>query len=145
MTKLLLRSLLIPLLMSYAFGQAATFNGPLASPVPNETSTGTVVNELAYINSAGQAIKTSTTTPATQNVFIVVGNAGITGNALPASGGLAQCFMDASITSGGNYFVVNSTITNGYCHPAATVSNGAWVVGFLYDATTTSGQKARVL
>ncbi len=137
----------IPLLIlvaAQAFGQAATTNGPIAMPFVNEATTGTTLNGTAVINSSGQAIGANTS-QTTVPTFIVVGNAGISGNALLATAGLAYCRFDASTSSTGGQFVVNSTTTGKDCKVLSSVTAGTWVIGSLYDSGTTSGQLARVL
>jgi len=138
---------LICLISDGVFGQSGgVVNGTRGFPVPNDTTTGTTLNSTAVIDGAGQAIlaTTSNTGGAT---YIVVGGAGISGNAVLASGGtLAPCTVDTTIASGtGGYYVVNSKTVAGECHPqSAAPASGTWVIGFLDSSSTTAGTTALV-
>ena len=120
--------------------RAASAFGQVHSLVPNDSTTGTVLNELAKINTSGNAIlaSTSDTTVAT---YIVADNSGKTGNAdLILNGANWPCVMDISIAGSMGYFVIASTSTAGECHPQANApAAGVWVVGFLQISYTTQG------
>lgn len=137
--------LLIFLASSYCLAQSGgLLNATRGIPQPNDPS-GTTLYSTALVNAAGNAA-TAQTTDTTVPLRIVVGGAGTSGNATLASiGTLAPCTMDATVTSGGNFFVVQSTTNVGQCHPqSAAPSAGTWVIGFLHDATTTTGSTALV-
>ncbi|MGA2426859.1 MAG: hypothetical protein ABSG07_22900, partial [Terriglobales bacterium] len=54
--------------------------------------------------------------------------------------------MDANESGSAMPYVVNSVITGGDCHAqSATPSAGVYVLGFLYDSTTSTGVKANVI
>ena len=141
-------SLSLCLWSSFVFAQAGGLvNGSRAFPVPNDGTTGTLLNGTATIDSAGQAIQ-ATPANTTVPVFIVVGGAGLGGNAaLAAQGTMAACTMDATIASGGgNYWVIQSTTNTPECHPQATAPGaGVWVIGYLLSSSTVSGSAALVL
>jgi hypothetical protein len=130
-----------------AFAQSGgLLNGARAIPATNDTVTGTQLNRPAIINSAGNAIvanAANTTVP----TYIVTGGPGITGNAALATAGVAACFMDSSIISGaGGMYVINSPTTNATCHAqSAAPPAGSWVIGYLWDSSTSSGNTSRVI
>ena len=145
--KILSLTLLLLTTCALAFAQSGgLLNGTRGFPQPNDGTTGTVLNQTAKINSAGQAIQAGvadTTVP----VYIVIGGAGTTGNAvLAAPGTIAACQMDATVAAnGGGYFILQSTITAGDCHPQASApAQSTWVLGYLAQATTSSGSNALV-
>jgi hypothetical protein len=111
--------------------------------ITNDGSTGTTLQQLAKINSSGNAVNASTTDTSVP-VFIVNGGAGTTGSATLASGGLIACKTDA----GGatiQHYIVASTATAGRCMDSGIVANGsnpppaAFVVGI---AQTTAAANA---
>jgi hypothetical protein len=110
----------------------------LASPVlaqaisvPNDTTTGTVIGQLAKIvvnGTTSKAITPLTTDVASvtpMGVVIGWGNfatSGTTGNALIATGGLVQCTFDAGgVTS--SHAVINSAATVGLCKDGGVPPN----------------------
>jgi hypothetical protein len=126
--------LLLALLMFAPAGFAQ-----VAIPITNASSTGTTVNQTAIVNASNQAI-IATTTSNSVPTYIVVAGAGTTGQAQLALSGPALCVMDATTSSAGWYYVVNSTTTAGYCHPqSAAPTAGNWVIGYLQAASTTTG------
>lgn len=99
-------------------------------PVPNDGTTGTTVNQLAKVNTSGNAVNAATTDTAIP-VYIVMGGAGTTGNAQLAVGGAIPCKFDASGGTSGHW-VTASTTTAGTCHDAgATLPTTSWTFGFL--------------
>ena len=133
------------LFASLSFAQTVT-NGAPSLPAPtNDGTTGTQLNHTATVNVAGNAIL-ATTSETTVPVFIVTAHAGTSGNPGFATSGIAQCFMDANESGSAMPYVVNSVITGGDCHAQATApSAGVYVIGFLYDSTTSTGTKANVI
>jgi len=133
------------LFASLSFAQTVT-NGAPSLPAPtNDGTTGTQLNHTATVNVAGNAIL-ATTSETTVPVFIVTAHAGTSGNPGFATSGIAQCFMDANESGSAMPYVVNSVITGGDCHAQSTTpSAGVYVLGFLYDSTTSTGVKANVI
>lgn len=110
------------------YGGLGFIGGPATTPFLNDNSTGTTVNQLAKINSSGNAVNAATTDTAIQ-VNIVVSGAGTTGSASLAFGGAATCLYDAGGAVIAHY-VVASTATAGKCRDAgATAPTSGWVVG----------------
>lgn len=106
----------------------------------NDTSTGTTVNQLAKISSAGKALKT-TTSDLGIPVFVVTSGAGTSGSAVLANGGIVACQTDASGATIGDY-VGASSATAGRCADlGATPPTSGWVIG---QAQTTVGANANV-
>lgn len=140
-----MKKLLITLavLSLYASAQQV-LNGARAFPSPNDGTTGTTVNLLAKVNTAGNAIKAGTSDTAVPT-WIVVDNAGTSGSASLAFLGLAQCKMDATTASTGGFFVIASTTTGGDCHAQSSAPSGVWVVGTMFDSSTTSGSLGNVI
>lgn len=126
-----------------ASGQAV-INGARAFPQPNSVS-GTTLNSLAIINTAGNAV-TATTASTGVPTYIVVAGAGTSGNAaLALAGGIAACTMDANLASAGGAYVIESTTVNGQCHPQTSPpSSGTWVVGFVVSGSTTASATSLV-
>lgn len=106
-------------------------------PIPNDGTTGTTVNQLAKVNSSGNAINAGTTDTAVP-VYIVIGGAGTTGNAQLAVGGAIPCKFDVGGGSAGDW-VVASTSTPGRCHDASsTLPTTSWVFGFLLTSPSSN-------
>lgn len=145
LSDMLMKTLLPILFMtSYCLAQSGLLNASRGIPQPNDPS-GTTLYSTAIVNAAGNAATAqigNTTVP----VRIVIGGAGTTGNAVLASSGtLAPCTMDAAVTSGGNFFVIESTANPGQCHPQSPAPTaGTWVIGYLHDSSTTVGSTALV-
>ncbi len=109
-------------------GGVGLIGGPITFTLPNDGSTGTVINQLAKINSAGNAV-TANTGDTSVPVYVVVAGAGTTGNATLAFGGTALCRFDAGGATAG-HFVATSTATSGRCMDAgATAPTSGWVIG----------------
>lgn len=128
-----------------AFAQSGGLvNGTRGIPYPN-ASGGTTVNETAVINASGQAA-TSTTSSVAVKAYIVVGGAGTSGNAtLAMQGSIAPCKMDATASSVGGDYVINSPTTAGDCEATSSLpAAGDYVIGILHDSSTTSGSNALV-
>ena len=118
--------------------------GQVAIPVNNSTTTGTILNETAIVNSSNQAVMAGTSNT-TVPTYIVAGGAGTSGQAQLAVLGQTTCLMDATVSGAGWYYIVNSTTTAGYCHPqSAAPSANTWVIGYLAATSTTSGSVAVV-
>lgn len=106
--------------------------------IPNNVSSGTILNTLAKVDSSG-TITTIATTDFNIPVYIVVGNAGTTGSAMVATSGIATCEFD---TAGGTagHFVIASTVSAGLCRDGGAVPPvGAWVIGQLLSSPTAGG------
>lgn len=98
--------------------------------LPNDTVTGTTVNQLAKVNASGKLINI-TTVDTVIPVYLVIGNAGISGNASLASSGTAQCKFDAAGGTTG-HFVQASTSVAGTCRDAGTtLPISGWTIGQL--------------
>src|SRR5581483_5178481 len=128
---------------------AAVAMGQSPAPVvrntyaPNDGSTGTVINQLAKINSSGNAI-TAATTDTGVALYPVISGAGTTGTAtLAVSGMTAPCQADASGFTVGHY-VKLSTLTNGRCGDAGTSPPSASWVGIALG-TAAANASANVL
>lgn len=144
MTKLRLLVLLLFALPAFA-QQGELANKQIGFPQPNDTSTGTVLHGTAIVTTSATAI-VATTANTSLPAYIVVGNAGTSGNAsLSTNGFLAQCTMDATATNTGGFYVINSTTTNGRCHAqAAQPASGVWIIGFMHDSSTAIGGQANI-
>lgn len=114
--------------------------------VPNDPSTGTVLNGLAKVGPTG-AIRT---TPSDSNVpsWIVTGGAG-TNQSVPAVmavTGDVPCTMDVTLPNTRGMLVVVSPTNNQQCHPIPVTSppSTGYAVGTMADNSTTAGQPALV-
>lgn len=106
----------------------------------NDGTTGTTANQLAKINSSGNAVLAGTGDTAVP-VFIVVSGAGTSGSATLAVTSTANCQMDAGGAAIG-HFIVASSVTGGRCQDAgASAPTSGWVIG---QATTTAAANANV-
>jgi baseplate protein BppL len=108
--------------------------------IPNDSSTGTTLNELAMFNSnnPSQAVVVSTSSP-NNAIGVVQGGAGKSGDAVITWHGYSYCIFDNATTAGDA--VVASTATAGECHDSG--SNGqpsAQVIGYVDVTNTASGQ-----
>ena len=125
----------VPTLNQNTTGTAGSAAG-LYSVVANAGSGGTGANQLAIINSSGNAVKALTTS--VQGVVgIVTANAGTTGSATITQGGVAGCVFDGATTAGD--YVQASTTTAGDCHDTGsntTPTNGSQTLG---QVETTNG------
>jgi hypothetical protein len=96
----------------------------------NDTSTGTVINGLAVLSSAGCAIKPSTALTSGA-IGVVISNPGTSGTATLAKSGSAFCSFDGTATVIGDYVVPSSTAGSFYlCHDdGATRPVGTQILG----------------
>ncbi len=105
----------------------------------NDTTTGTVINGLALLSSAGCAIKPSS---ALTNgaIGVVIANAGTSGTATLAKSGSAYCSFDGTATVIGDYVVPSSTTGSFYlCHDAgSTRPTGTQILGRVLQASSGS-------
>ena len=108
--------------------------------IPNDGSTGTVVNELAVFNtnSPSQAVVASTSS--TNGVIgVVQGAAGKSGNAVITWRGYANCIFDNGTTAGDA--VVASTSTAGECHDTGSGAQpSAQLIGYVDVTNAAAGQ-----
>jgi hypothetical protein len=107
--------------------------------IPNDPTTGTVLNKLAVYNAANpsQAVTAGTSSP---NVIgLVQGGAGTSGNAVIAWAGYGYCVFDNATVAG--HAVVASTTTAGNCHDTGSAAApSAQLVGYVDVTNSTSGQ-----
>lgn len=112
----------------------------LSFSATNDGSTGTTNGLLAIINASNNAIK-ATTGNTSIPVYIVISGGATSGSAQLATAGTAQCQMDASGSTAGD-FIVASTSTAGRCHDAgSSAPTSGWIIG---NAQTTVGANANV-
>ena len=108
--------------------------------IPNDGSTGTVLNQLAVFNanSPSQAVLASTS--ATNGVIgLVQGGAGKSGNAVITWRGYAYCIFDNATTAGDA--VIASTSAGGDCHDTGSGAQpGSQLIGYVDVTNATSGQ-----
>lgn len=127
---------------SIAVGQTAIDASSLmVDRIPNNVSSGTIISNLAKIDTSGTLIVT-TTADTNIPVYLVVGNAGTTGNAKVATSGIATCIFD---TGGGTagHFVITSTATAGLCRDGgASIPQGVWIIGQLLSSPASGGLNA---
>jgi len=107
----------------------------------NDTTSGTIVNGLAVLTSAGCAIKPSSALTSGA-IGVVIANAGTAGVVTLARTGSAYCSFDASATVVGDYVVPSSTASGGFyplCHDAgATRPTGTQILGRVLQASSGS-------
>jgi hypothetical protein len=101
----------------------------------NDTTTGTIVNGLAVLTTAGCAIKPSSAL-SSGAIGVVIASAGTTGMATLARAGSASCSFDGNPTVIGDYVVASSTAVGTgpafypLCHDAgATRPTGVQILG----------------
>jgi hypothetical protein len=107
----------------------------------NDTTTGTIVNGLAVLSSAGCAVSSSI--PLSSGAIgVVIANAGASGVATLARAGSAYCSFDGSATVVGDYVVPSTTASGGLyplCHDAgATRPTGTQILGRVLQASSGS-------
>jgi hypothetical protein len=104
----------------------------------NDTSTGTIVNGLAVLSSAGCAIKPGSALTGGA-IGVVIANAGSAGVATLARAGSAFCSFDGTATVVGDYVVPSSTVSSSFyplCHDAgATRPTGTQILGRVLQAS----------
>src|SRR4030095_14113460 len=114
--------------------------------LPNDTTTGTVLNYLAkkVPGGAGGQAKLVLPSPGDTTIplFVVTANAGIAGSAVYVLSGEAPCVFDNTTTGKGGTPVVLGT--GGRCHQQDTVPANGMVLGTLNDDATTNGQMSLV-
>jgi hypothetical protein len=107
----------------------------------NDATTGTIVNGLAVLSSAGCAISSSSALTSGA-IGVVIANAGTAGVATVARAGSAYCSFDGSATVVGDYAVPSSTASAGlypFCHDAgATRPTGTQILGRVLQASSGS-------
>ncbi len=107
----------------------------------NDATTGTIVNGLAVLSSAGCAISSSNTL-SSGAIGVVIANAGTSGVVTLARAGSAYCSFDGSATVVGDYVVPSSTASGGlypFCHDAgATRPTGTQILGRVLQASSGS-------
>ena len=107
----------------------------------NDTTTGSIVNGLAVLTTAGCAIKPSSALTSGA-IGIVIANAGTSGVATLARAGSAYCSFDGTATVVGDYVVASSTANSGFyplCHDAGTTPpTGTQVLGRVLQASSGS-------
>ena len=110
----------------------------------NDVSTGTTNNLLMKFTSTG-CIKIGTGDTAVP-VFIVKRGGATSGAGQYVAGGIGPCTMDTTVVSNARgYYVIASTGTGAQCHPqAAAPAIGTYVVGQVFDNSTSSGSAANV-
>ncbi len=107
----------------------------------NDTGTGTVINGLAVLTTAGCAIK-PTSALTSGAIGVVISNAGTSGIATLAKSGSAFCSFDVAPTAIGDYVVPSSTAGTYYlCHDAgATRPTGTQILGRVMQTGGTTVQ-----
>jgi hypothetical protein len=105
----------------------------------NDTSTGTVINGLATLTTAGCAIKPSSALTSGA-IGVVIANAGTTGIVTLAKSGSVFCSFDGTTTAIGDYVIPSSTTGSFYlCHDAgATRPTGTQILGRVLQASSGS-------
>jgi hypothetical protein len=132
----------------YAAGNSASGSGFELGKFANESyelcndaTTGTIVNGLAVLTTAGCAIKPSSALTGGA-IGVVIANAGASGVATLARAGSAYCSFDGSATVVGDYVVPSSTASSGFyplCHDAgATRPAGTQILGRVLQASAGS-------
>jgi hypothetical protein len=108
--------------------------------IPNDVSTGTVLNELAVFNTNSPSQAVLASTAATNGVIgLVQGGAGKSGNAVITWRGYAYCIFDNATTAGDA--VTASTITAGDCHDTGSGAQpSAQTIGYVAVTNATAGQ-----
>lgn len=114
--------------------------------LPNDTTTGTVLNLLAKKVPGGPGGKAklivASATDTNVPLYVINANAGASGSAVYVLSGEAPCVFDNTTTGkGGTYVVVG---TGGRCHQTDTAPTPGLVVGILNDDGTTNGQTSLV-
>jgi hypothetical protein len=113
--------------------QSSSFAYPLA----NNTTTGTVLNELAILTGAPSTSTVATTLSTTGVIGLVVAGAGTSGSATIQFGGVGPCIFDNTVTAGD--YVQASTSSGGECHDAGATKP---LTGQILGRATTSGSAA---
>ena len=108
--------------------------------VPNDGSTGTLLNQLAVFNANSPSQGVLASTSSNNGVIgVVQGGAGKSGNAVIAWHGYAYCIFDNATTAGDA--VVASTSTAGDCHDTGSgLQAGAQLIGYVDVSNSTAGK-----
>ncbi len=108
--------------------------------IPNDGSTGTVLNQLAVFNASSPSQAALASTSATNGVIgLVQGGAGKSGNAVITWRGYAYCIFDNATTAGDA--VIASTSTAGDCHDTGSGAQpGSQLIGYVDVTNATTGQ-----
>ena len=117
------------------FGTTASFNsniqtgGALSVPIPNEGTTGTVVNQLVELTGAPVTAINAGIDLSVGTIGVVIDGAGTSGSAQVALLGAANCVFDGPTVAG--HYVIKSITTGGDCHDssATTYPTGVQVIG----------------
>jgi len=126
---------------------------PGVNSLPNDTSTGTIINRLAKIIPGGPGgqgkLILAATTDTTIKLYVVTAGAGVSGNALYVEIGDAACEMDSATTGKAGTYVVNSPTLDGAgkggrCHQVDTAPANGMVQGSLLSDNTVVGGLARI-
>ena len=107
--------------------------------IPNDTTSGTVLNKLAVYN-ANNPSQAVVAGPSSPNVIgLVQGGAGTSGNAVIAWAGYGYCIFDNATVAG--HAVVASTTTAGDCHDSGSAAQpSARLIGYVDVTNPLSGQ-----
>jgi hypothetical protein len=120
-------------------------SGAQISEIPN-SATGTTLNKLAKLTTtlgASTAV-TTTTTDSSGILGVVVGQAGVSGNAQISVSGIAPCVFDGGTTA--NDYVQNSPTTGGDCHDAgASRPTVGQVMGRVLSTNSSGGTYAMLV
>jgi hypothetical protein len=107
----------------------------------NDTTSGTIVNGLAVLTTAGCAAKPASALTSGA-IGVVIANAGTSGVVTLAREGSAYCSFDGSATVVGDYVVASPTASSGFyplCHDAgATRPTGTQILGRVLQASAGS-------
>jgi hypothetical protein len=108
--------------------------------IPNDVSTGTVLNELAVFNANNPSQAVLATALSTNGVIgVVQGGGGKSGNAVITWRGYAYCIFDNATTAGDA--VIASTSVAGDCHDSGSGGQpAAQLIGYVDVTNSTSGQ-----
>lgn len=129
-----------------AGGGIDTFADVPGQSFVNNTSTGTVVNELAILTGAPSTATVATTGSTTGVIGLVVSGAGTTGNSriFVTRGMVGACVFDATAVTAGDY-VVASTTTGGTCHDAGSTRPASLQVIGIAQASGAASSTQNVL
>src|SRR5208282_2930396 len=96
----------------------------------NDTTNGTILNQLAVYNSSATGVQTAATSSTDGVVGVVSGGAGTSYKAVITWAGLAACNFDAANPIAGDY-VIASTTQAGECHDTGSTTRptGAQAIG----------------
>jgi hypothetical protein len=122
----------------YAGTYADLTSGSLVTDIPNQGTTGTILNKLAKVTGSPATAITASISDINGVIGIVVDGAGTTGSAQIARGGQASCVFDGATTTG-DYVQISST-TAGSCHDVgATYPGAGQVLGRVLSTNASAG------